>query len=345
MPIPEIGNFDVRRDDGSGLYVASHARHEPTEAEQAVPPAYLQEDMRDLLQPVSPRLVVITERRWMEPYRSLEDGELGMRLTATGENRDACLLWLKALELYRSAFLDSGEWGAWVDSFSPTERKALEIRADLLGLAGSTSKPALDAILAGYYWPASGMIRSLLETSRRVGFIRRRGEEALQWFQTPTESPIGPDGRPRPRRERPAQVTPELIDQAFEDAPEEEKRIFDTVKAGIVHFHWGAHPSPEGILQLYAGDEPFKVFGPTYHRPFCAFCLKWGLFAHLALLMEVLLLKDQSVEWVERLRAFGRGFSAWQETYNREFPMEPGDEQEQSESPPEPNARTSSEGR
>lgn len=291
------------------------------------PPAYLQEDLRDLLEPRPPRTVVITHRQWMEPYHLLEAGELSMRLRATREHRDAFHLWLQALELYQAAFLDTGEWGSWVESFGEKDREAMTLRADLLGLAGSSSKPALDTILAGYYWPALGMLRSLLETCQRVGFVRRRGDAALQWFQPPTVSPIGPDGRPRPRRERLRSLPPHLIDEAFEGAPEEEKRLFDTVRAGIVHCHGGAHPSPEGLLQLYARDEPFNVFGPTYHRPFCAFALKWGLVAHLGLLLEIHLLRPQAEEWLGRIQFFRQGFTQWQHAFNAEFPLEqPGTE-------------------
>lgn len=288
------------------------------------PPPYLREDLRDLLIPPSPRLVVVTQRRLMERYHSLEEGELGMRQTATREHWHACNLWLQALDLYHSAFVDVGEWGDLGADLPEKEREALELRTDLLALAGTASKPALDTILAGYYWSAYGMIRSLLETCRRVGFVRRRGEAALKWFQLPAESPIGPDGRPRPRKDRPKPLPGELVEQAFEDAPETEKWLFDTVKTGIFHFHGGAHPSPEGILQLYAGDELFKVFGPNYHRPFCAFGLKWGLIAHHVLLLEIQWLRPQAKEWIGRFDAFVSGLAEWEDAYIAEFQGEPG---------------------
>jgi len=125
------------------------------------PPAYLREDLKDLLVPPVPRLVVVTHRGWMEPYHALEQGELGSRLQAAREFYPAFELWLRALALYRSAFDGAFDWG---ENLPVETVRALYVRADLLGLAGGSSKPALDALLAGYYWIAFGQIRNLLET-------------------------------------------------------------------------------------------------------------------------------------------------------------------------------------
>lgn len=296
---------------------ASETADEQDDGER--PPACLQEELADLLVPPYPRLVLVTHRRLMLPYYALEQGELEQRLQAGREHADGFDLWLRALALYRSAFDGVFDWGEGL----PIETvRALNVRADLLGLAGSSSKPTLDALLAGYYWNAFGLIRNLLETWRRAAFVRRRPEEAVRWFVLPDESPIGADGRPRKGRKS---LTCATIQEAFKDATGDDKEIFDLVNVGIAHFHGGAHPSAEGMVQLWAGDEGRRVFGPTYNRHLCAFGLKWGLTAHVALLREVNTLRPQGGEWVAAYNEFfDRGVS-WQHEYNAEFADEEED--------------------
>lgn len=61
------------------------------------------------------------------------------------------------------------------------------------------------------------------------------------------------------------------------------------------------------------------MFDPTYNRHLCAFGLKWGLTAHVALLREVNTLRPQGDEWVAAYNEFfDRGVS-WQHEYNAEF--------------------------
>jgi hypothetical protein len=107
--------------------------------------------------------------------------------------------------------------------------------------------------------------------------------------------------------------------RVFANAPDEDKITFDRINQGVTHFHWGSHPSAEGVLQLIAGDEPYKVFGPTYNRAFTAFALKWGLFALLGLLEELQFLRPQdAVPQEERLR-LEHEYKRWQMVYNEEF--------------------------
>lgn len=229
-----------------------------TEEEQddgVTPPAYLQEDLADLLVPPTPRLVVVTNRRWMQPYHSLEQGELGHRLEAAREHTFAFDLWLRALALYRSAFDGVFDWG---DDLPTETVRALNVRADLLGLAGSSAKPTLAALLAGYYWNAFGLIRNLLETWRRAAFVRRRPEGAVPWFVLPDESPIGADGRPRKGRKS---LTFATIQEAFKDATGDDMEIFDLVNVGIAHFHGGAHPSAEGMVTRADGCSTRPTIG------------------------------------------------------------------------------------
>ncbi len=279
-------------------------------------PSYLA-DIADFFDPVTPRSVVFTERRWMEPYRDLERGEHGHRLTATREHAHGFELWLRALALYKAAFTGVFDWGG---ELPDTDVRARNLRADLLGLAGASAKPALDLLAAGYYWLAFGAVRNLLEAWLRAGFVRLRPVEAPRFFQLPDQSPVGPDGRPRPSRERGLRLEQSTIHAAFAHAHPEDRRTADLVGAGIAHFHGGAHPSAEGLMQLVSDREDFRVFGPTYDRRLCAFGLKWGLCSLMVLLKEAHLLRPQEDQWVAAYNDLAGRYGAWLEAYSREFP-------------------------
>lgn len=273
-------------------------------------------DVEDIVRastPHAPRLVVIAPRRWMEPYHHLEELELNVRFQVQRDLQEPLYLWLRAMVLFREPFVGRFEWSG---DLTDDEKAALTTRADLLALAAGSSKPALDSLLSGYYWPASGQIRSLLDAGRRVGYVRLKPSESMPYFQAPEESPIGDDGNLKPGLPR---LRYETMRDAFYAASKDEKKAFDLLSIGTKHLDWGAHPSGEGILQLYAGNAPHKVIGPIHSKPFAAFLLKWGLFAHLALLDEVHMLRPQGREWVDQFRLIGSEFSAWQIEYNREF--------------------------
>lgn len=284
----------------------------------AAAPAYLA-DIADFFEPACPRTVVFTKRRWMEPYRDLERGEHGHRLEATREHAHGFELWLRAIALYAAAFTGVFDWG---DGLPDEEVRARNLRADLLGLAGGSAKPALDLLAAGYYWLAFGAIRNLLEAWRRAAFVRLRPAEATRFFELPAWSPVGPDGRPRPGRERGPRLEQSAIDAAFAQADAEDRRTVGLVDAGIAHFHGGAHPSAEGLMQLYSEREGFRVFGPTYDRRLCAFGLKWGLCALMVLLKEAHLLRPREDRWVADYNDLAGRYGAWLEAYNRECPFE-----------------------
>lgn len=274
------------------------------------PPAYLSGNIADL---IDPRFVVIDYRRMMQPYHSLEKSEGGVRFQTRIELDIPLRLWLRAIALYQAPF--SGRF-EWPEGLSNQEKEAFNNREELLGLVGGASKPTLDAILDGYYWSAFGMVRSLLEACRRVGYVRLRPSESLPFFQAPTESPIDPDGKPRRNRARP--IPFDVIKEAYADAPPEDQKIFGLINAGITHMHAGSHPSAEGMLQVSL-HEGRRVFGPTYLRYWAAFGLKWGILANIVLLGEVHLLQPQEVQWLDEYSALKVGYRNWQRAYNEEF--------------------------
>ncbi len=264
---------------------------------------------------MEPRYAILTDRHWMEAYHSLEQGELASRAATRAEHSAGLLLWLKCLTLYRAAFSGTYEWDA---SASEIETEAAKLHLDLLGLAGTNSKPALDALMSGYYSVSFGMIRNLLETWRRAVYVRLRPAEALPFFELQSESPVGEDGRPR--RGRSQGVPLDNIRRAIkEDGTSHEQEVLGLVEAGITHMHAGAHPTAEGMFQLQ-GDEPGRrVFGPTYDRLLCGWALQWALLAHMFLLDEVRRIGDQGVRWNDDLAAAEASYTGWLASHKAEF--------------------------
>lgn len=221
------------------------------------------------------------------------------------------VLWLRCITLFHEAFSKAYEFEA---SPEPDITRGAILRLNLLGLAGTSSKPALDAMLAGYYSPAYGMTRNLLETWRRLVCIRLAPSVALPFFELPEESPIDEDGLPRKTRNMglPAKV----INQAFKsNGSDSDRETLVYVNAGIVHMHSGAHPSGEGLLQLF--DEEVssqRNYGPGYKRSLCAFGLKWGLSAQLWLLEELANTAPQEDPWNSEFMTLGPVFADWLES-------------------------------
>lgn len=259
----------------------------------------------------NPRSPFHTNHEVIQAYNLLELDERGSREAAQSRHPQAIRLWLRCINLFHVAFSKEYSFESIEDSES---RRGASVRLDLLGLAGSAAKPALDALWAGYYSPAYGMIRGLLETWRRSVFIRLSPAEALPYFELPQESPIGEDGLPR--KGRGGILANETIRTAFEShGTEQERKTLIDVNAGITHMHAGAHPSAEGTLQVHgeqAGEQ--RNFGPTYHRSLCAFGFRWGLSAQLWLLNEVAHTVAQEKTWLQEWEAISGDLTKWMKT-------------------------------
>ncbi|MDQ3654987.1 MAG: hypothetical protein M3457_07905 [Chloroflexota bacterium] len=256
---------------------------------------------------LTPRVSFLTNRQWMEPYATLEDFELQARQAAQSRHARAMLMWLKCIGLLRDAFSQQFDWSNQ-DDITIQERN---IRMNLLGLAGTSSKPTLDALIAGYYSPAYGMIRNLLETWRREVGLRLAPSVVLPYFEFPTESPIDADGNPRKGRNQGIPYT--VMANIFKEyANDSEREQFKVISAGIVHMHAGTHPSAEGMEQLLDKDNLVRRnYGPTYNHGLCAFGFKWGVSAQIALLTEVQLLQGQADSWRMDLNRLAGDFASW----------------------------------
>lgn len=240
----------------------------------------------------------------------LEDHELQARRASQSHHGSAMLLWLKCIRLFYEAFSQEIDWSD-EDNDTVAERN---VRMNLLGLAGTSSKPTLDALLAGYYSTAYGLIRTSLETWRRESSIRLAPAQALGYFEMPLESPVDETGKPRKNRNMglPYKVIQDIFDL---HAREDERERLEYINAGIIHMHAGAHPSAESMAQLFNQRDPARRnYGPTYNHALCAFGFRWGLTAQISLLQEIQLLKKQSVHWGKDFDRLEAGFLAWADT-------------------------------
>ncbi len=278
------------------------------ESEAMQPPAYLEEKLDDLLLPSNPRLVVVTHRRWMEPYHALEEGELSARLTATRAHPQGFTLWLRQIALFQSAFNRGYDW-----SQEPNRevRKAVAFRLELLGLACGNAKLALDAALAGFYSGAMAIERHMLETWRRVAYARLSPEDVWRWYpQTlwPDDILPAPDGG-MPTSQPTAKEIARKIDERGSDW---DKAYLPKVRSGFEILTDHAHPTLEGATQTWDAIDPDRrVFGPTFSDPHCRRCLTWGLTTGAMLAEEIALIDPQNEEWFAELASIAEQLGPW----------------------------------
>ena len=172
--------------------------------------------------------------------------------------------------------------------------------------------------MGGYYTVAFGLIRNLLETGRRVIYVRLRPAEALPYFEPPTQSPIGPDGMPRDDRNRGVPFA--NIRRAIEEGgTKDDSEAFKMMNAGITHMHAGAHPTAEGLAQLRIDRSGRRIFGPNYNRLLSGWAFKWALYAHLILLAELRTLANFGEEWDRAAMDVSAASTGWLQVHQAEF--------------------------
>ncbi len=272
------------------------------------PPPYLQEKLDDLLLPAHPRRVVVTHRRWMEPYHALEEGELGARLTAASAHREGFELWLRQIALFHAAFNHGYDW-----SQEPNREvgQSVAFRLELLGLACGNAKLALDAVLAGYYSGGMAITRHMLETWRRVTYARLSPQDIWRWYPRsmwPDDITPAPDGDMPTGPPRADQIA-RTIDERGSDR---DKTYLPRVRSGFEILTGHAHPTLEGATQTWDTDDlTRRVFGPTFSDPHCRRCLTWGLTAGALLAEEIALIAPQDEEWFAELTSIAEYLGPW----------------------------------
>lgn len=273
-------------------------------SEPVQPPDYLSEKIDDLIQS---RFVVLTNRRWMEAYHELEDGEAGTRLMARRAHGPALRLWSKQLTLYKAAFTRGYDW----EGEHPREvSQAVAFRLDLLGLAGGNFKLALDALLAGYYSACLNIGRHLLETWRRVAYARLSPEDIWRWYPRdmwPDDVQRAPVGE-MPTKPPDAKQIARVIDERGSDG---DKHSLEKVRAGFDILSDHTHPTLEGATQTWTDEPGRRAFGPTFSDPHCRRGLTWGLAAGGWLLAEIAEIDPQGNDWLADLTTVGEELSDW----------------------------------
>jgi len=221
---------------------------------------------------------------------------------------DAVALWYRALTLHQRALLLKGDFGA--EPGTP-EGTAQRLQMQLLCLSISSSKAALDMLLAGYYSIAFGAIRHMLESAIQCIYVGIEPDQALLWYaqegriKAQSKSPemwkmrdaIKVKARLQPKDLPP----PALIDRIYDD--------WDLMSKG-------SHPTGTGIMQTVVDGQEEYLYGPTYRRDHCLQGFQVGLFAVSAVLLAVLvLLKPQSEEWHSQREQLLSDVRAWQTTH------------------------------
>jgi hypothetical protein len=273
------------------------------------PPGYLQEDLTDLITYAQPRLVVIAPRPLMEPYYLLEEGELRARLAASHAETPALVLWLRQLRMFQIAFSRSYDWTGEPDR---QIGKSIEFRLDLIGLAGTNSKLALDALLAGYYSGCMALERHMLETWRRVAYARLSPIDIWRWYpQHLWPADVRPATDDREAREGrmptsfPGATT--IRRTIRERGDEHDVRNLALMERGFRYLSNHSHPTLEGATQTYDPNNPERrIFGPTFSRAHLERASRWGLLASLFLLTELGVIADQGDEWIAELESIKR---------------------------------------
>jgi len=237
----------------------------------------------------------------MEAYCSLDEGELQHRTTSVLAHAEGFGLWMGILALYHAAFSQTYDL-----SREPTrEHNASAVfRLDLLGLAGSNIKPALDAALAGYYSNCMALERHMIETWRRVAYARLHPRDIWRWIPQdrwpddvpPVSETLSAEhgGMPTniPKADRIANVITALGD-------DQDRNFLAIVERGFNYLSSHSHPSLEGATQTWdPGGSDRRYFGPTYSEVHAIRCLRWGILSGGMLLTEVARLGDQGEDWI-----------------------------------------------
>lgn len=276
--------------------------------------------LAEILDSNKPRLVLVTNRAWMDAYCSLDAGELSFRLAAVRAQTEGFNLWLWCLALYRAAMSHSY---TFTDDRESTEtggtlHKSEVFRLDLLGLAGGNIKLAMDAALAGYYSGCMALERHMLETWRRSAYARLHPEDIWRWFPTdvwpagivPAESKKQRDAEGKmPTWEPTAHEIAEVINARGDDF---DRAFLPKMERGFKYLNAHSHPTLEGATQTWdPDDDARRVFGPTFSDIHCRRCLHWGLIAGVMLLWELARLKFQGDEWIAELGDFTNAARVW----------------------------------
>lgn len=235
----------------------------------------------------------------MEAYHYLEQAESATRQLCRSRHSSDLLIWLRVLRLFsiglnRDIDLPPAD--------EPEKRAAFVLRHDFLLIAATSSKMVLDAMMAGYYTQAACLIRHMIDTWRKLLFIRVNSvSDIWRWI--------------------PENLTPEEVKNAtgYEarfsipdfneikkvvgaNASELELKSFGKLGDIFLDLHEHCHPTFEGTTHLYFPDyDGPRVFGPTYSEQHFLRAYQAGMSANLHLLVELQYQTDLGESWRNEL--------------------------------------------
>jgi hypothetical protein len=178
------------------------------------------------------------------------------------------------MSLFADAFSEGLRYNCGVPDAKSDECEAYWDRRNLLALAGRATKPALDLILAGYYTESWAIERSMLEGWVRTVYLRLLSGEHRRFRS------YGKPGECEPSWSDAAKA----IRRHGDDA---DRALLEQAQLRWWFLNMGAHPSGEGIKQLFDDERRLLRFYPDPEPGMGAHALSHGIFVQHALLVEV----------------------------------------------------------
>ncbi len=215
-------------------------------------------------------------------------------------------LWLTGLGLLFLAFAPGEVYDSKTGDDENITRKAFSLRLQLLGLSARASKPTLDLILAGYYTESFAVTRGMLEGWARTLYVRLRPHEYVRWYQS---DPEGPQAQQRHQEPNLGEIDG-VVNVA---GGKKDRKLFKEAFLRFRILSMGAHPSGQGITQIYDYEAKKMQLTPAYDPELCLHAFNHAFFAHRVLLDEILGLRVHGEDWISVYSNFLRVTEPFQE--------------------------------
>lgn len=221
----------------------------------------------------------------VEGYYLLEQAERGAMRAALARFPEPVTLWYGFLTSTRRALEGQHERSAEYANIT---------RRELMTLGLSSSKAALDALLAGYYSIAFASIRHITECWCFSRYLVCHPEKHAAFYA------------PEPGKKK--VKFPTDTDGIFKDVktcnhPHAQAATVDNLRNLWIGMHTGAHVTARGLIQAMANEHGVYHLGATYVPGLALMGFQSGLFASYYLMRETLCLmafdSDEAVSVVQ----------------------------------------------
>lgn len=233
--------------------------------------------MMESEQPKAHRTIANQSHSALAAYHYTEFRDNAIRDVTADWHPDAIALWLWGLHLFDGAFSPGRLYHCGADPESD-ECQAYWDRRSLLALGGRGAKPALDLLLAGYYTESFAIERTMLEAWIRAVYLRLQPAEHRRF---------GADAEPG-KCEPGWTAAAKVVRRHGGDA---DRALLDKAQLRWWFLNLGAHPSGEGVAQLYDDELELLRFYPDPDVVMGLHALSHGAFVQDALLGEIERLK------------------------------------------------------